>query len=425
MPQYSQPRMHLLVIPALGIDAVDAKNLQLATINLRRKDGDHASVFVIEKSAFGCRKDQQRHASLSENQQIHLTIEFAAVPFVVFAIHWRASRVSYTALPKIEAVDQDFKAEGTLPYDVIRTMRMLTEEDVRQKLDPVRLIAALESAFRDRYPSTEIPLRTHINLDSGIFLLMPCYDRARDALGMKLVTVQETPAHPEERIQATYILFDSQTASPKLIVPANYLTDLRTAATSAVATKFLARETAATLGIFGTGRQARAHLRVLPLVRNFQRVLVCGRTRAATESFVKELSGDIAIAPANAATVAAESDVICTCTTSSVPLFDGNLIRSGTHLNLVGSFQPHTREVDTITVQRYRIFVDTYDGCLAEAGDLLIPMKEGAIPRDRIAADLHELVTNKKLGRSVADQITLFKSVGCALEDLVAAELLL
>src|SRR5438552_885854 len=88
-------------------------------------------------------------------------------------------------------------------------MRMLTEEDVRQKLDPAHLIAALESAFRDRYPSTEIPLRTHINLDSGIFLLMPCYDRARDALGMKLVTVQETPAHPEERIQATYILFDS------------------------------------------------------------------------------------------------------------------------------------------------------------------------------------------------------------------------
>ena len=166
-------------------------------------------------------------------------------------------------------------------------------------------------------------------------------------------------------------------------------------------------------------------MRALPLVRNFQRVLVCGRTRAGTESFVKELSGDIAIAPANAATVAAESDVICTCTTSSVPLFDGNLIRSGTHLNLVGSFQPHTREVDTITVQRSRIFVDTFDACLAEAGDLLIPMKEGAITRDHIAADLHELVTNKKLGRSFADQITLFKSVGCALEDLVAAELLL
>src|SRR5947207_236857 len=287
-------------------------------------------------------------------------------------------------------------------------MRMLTEEDVRQKLDPAHLITALESAFRDRYPSTEIPLRTHINLDSGIFLLMPCYDRARDALGMKLVTVQENPAQPQDRIQATYVLFDPHTASPKLIIPANYLTDLRTAATSALATKFLAKQNVATLGIFGTGRQARAHLRVMPLVRNFSRVLVCGRTRAGTESFVKEESGDIAIAPANAATVAAESDVICTCTTSSVPLFDGNLIRSGTHLNLVGSFQPPTREVDTITVQRSRILVGTFETCLADASDLLIPMKEGAITRDHIAADLHELVTNKKLGRSVADQITLF-----------------
>jgi ornithine cyclodeaminase/alanine dehydrogenase-like protein (mu-crystallin family) len=304
-------------------------------------------------------------------------------------------------------------------------MRIMTEEDVRQKLDPARLIAALESAFRDRYPSTEIPLRTHINLGSGIFLLMPCYDRAHDALGMKLVTVQETPTHPEERIQATYMLFDSLTASPRLIVPANYLTDLRTAATSAVATRFLARENVVTLGIFGAGRQAHAHLRVLPLVRNFQRVLVCGRTPAGTESFVKEESGDIAIDPADAATVAAESDVICACTTSPVPLFDGNLLRPGAHLNLVGSFQPHTREVDTITVQRSRIFVDTYDAGLAEAGDLLIPIKEGVVTRDHIAADLHELVANKKPGRTVADQITLFKSVGCALEDLAAAELLL
>jgi len=242
---------------------------------------------------------------------------------------------------------------------------------------------------------------------------------------MKIVTVQENPPQPEDRIQATYILFDPQTASPKLIIPANYLTDVRTAATSALATKFLARQDAETLGIFGTGRQAHAHLRVLPLVRNFQRVLVCGRTRAGTENFVKQESGDIAIAPADAATVAAESDVICTCTTSPVPLFDGNLIRPGTHLNLVGSFQPHTREVDTIAVQRSRIFVDTHEGCLAEAGDLLIPMKEGAISRDDIVADLHELVANKKPARTVTDQITLFKSVGCALEDLVAAELLL
>src|SRR2546427_2270023 len=113
MPQYSQPRMHLLVVPALGIDAVDAKNLQLAAINLRRKDGNHASIFVIEKSAFGCRKNQQRHAAVSENQQLHLTVEFAAVPFVIFAIHRRASQVFYTPQLKIENVDQVLSAAET------------------------------------------------------------------------------------------------------------------------------------------------------------------------------------------------------------------------------------------------------------------------------------------------------------------------
>jgi ornithine cyclodeaminase/alanine dehydrogenase-like protein (mu-crystallin family) len=304
-------------------------------------------------------------------------------------------------------------------------MPALTEDDVRQRLDPASLIVALEVAFRDRYSSTEIPLRTHINLGSGIFLLMPCHDGSRSALGIKFVTVQENPAQPQDRIQATYMLFDPRTASPKLIIPANYLTDVRTAATSALATKFLARQDAQTLGIFGTGRQARAHLRVLPLVRNFQRVLVCGRTRVGIESFVKEESGDMAIVPADAATVAAESDVICTCTSSPTALFDGSLLRPGTHLNLIGSFQPHTREVNSITVQQSRIFVDTYEACMAEAGDLLIPMKEGAVTRDHIAGDLHGLVANKKLGRTASDQITLFKSVGCALEDLVAAELLL
>src|SRR3989475_8325872 len=115
MPQNSQPRMHLLVVPALRIHAVDAKNLQLAAINLRRKDGNHASIFVIEKSAFGCWKNQQRHAAVSENQQLHLTIEFAAVPFVVFTIHRRANRGSYNPFPKSVAVVQEFKAAGNCP----------------------------------------------------------------------------------------------------------------------------------------------------------------------------------------------------------------------------------------------------------------------------------------------------------------------
>jgi ornithine cyclodeaminase len=120
---------------------------------------------------------------------------------------------------------------------------------------------------------------------------------------------------------------------------------------------------------------------------------------------------------------AAESDVLCTCTTSHKPLFDGHLLRPGTHLNLVGAFQPHTREVDDITIQRSRVIVDTYEGALAEAGDLLLPLKAGIIVRSHILADLHQLVSQKPVIRRGPDDITLFKSVGCALEDLVAAEL--
>jgi ornithine cyclodeaminase/alanine dehydrogenase-like protein (mu-crystallin family) len=317
----------------------------------------------------------------------------------------------------------------------------LTEADVRRLLDPTQLCAALESAFRDRYPSISLPQRTHAELAHGIFLAMSCYDGGAGTLGMKLVLVRDQAQSPpldrvgehtvaltEGRVQATYLLLDPETAQPRLTIAANYLTDLRTAATSAVATKFLARPDAATLGIFGTGRLARAHLAVLPIVRDFQRVLICGRSPSRSAEFVDQVSGELSgvtITAADASTCAAESDVLCTCTSNSAPLFDGRDLRPGTHLNLVGAFRPQTREVDTHTIQRARVVVDTYGAATSEVGELLIPLQEGAITRNHVAADLHELVSGTKQGRRSPEEITIFKSVGCALEDLVAAELLL
>jgi ornithine cyclodeaminase/alanine dehydrogenase-like protein (mu-crystallin family) len=131
----------------------------------------------------------------------------------------------------------------------------------------------------------------------------------------------------------------------------------------------------------------------------------------------------ITVEPANAETLARESDVLCTCTPSPRPLFDGNWLRPGTHLNLVGAFQPETREVDDVTIKRSYVVVDAYDGALQEAGDLLIPIQNGTIDRTHIVADLHEIASGKKPGRKSADSITLFKSVGCAVEDLVTAQL--
>ena len=310
-----------------------------------------------------------------------------------------------------------------LPGDPVH---VLTEVEVHRLLDPRTLIAAIEEAFRTRYPSTVMPTRTQMKLADGVFLIMPCYDRVGRGLGMKLVKFNENPRLPDDRIQATYILFDAESGCTKLVIPANYLTDLRTAATSAVATKFLAKEDARVLGVFGTGRQARAHLHVLRQVRNFERALVCGKDPARTRHFAEQMEHELSmkVESVYSRTCASESDVLCACTTSKTPIFDGNLLRNGTHINAIGSFQPTTRELDDVTMRRTRIVVDTYDGALAEAGDILIPLKAGAIKRESLLADLHELAKAKKTVRTGPNDITLFKSVGCALEDLAAAELL-
>ena len=304
-------------------------------------------------------------------------------------------------------------------------MRNLTEDDVKAALDTTRVIAAIEDAFRDRYPATLMPVRTQMKLASGIFLIMPCYDREGHGLGMKLVVVVDTPANPDQKLHATYLILDSATGHPTLSMPAAYLTEVRTAATSAVATKFLARDDVRVLGIFGTGRQARAHIYALRHVRNFQHFLVSGADPGRTREFAQEMARELnaPVESVYSRACASESDVLCTCTTSPTPLFDGHLLRPGTHLNLVGSFQPHTREVDDATVQRSRIVVDTFEGAMAEAGDLLIPLNKGVINRYHILSDLHLLVSRKKIVRTRPDEITLFKSVGCALEDLATAEL--
>jgi len=304
-------------------------------------------------------------------------------------------------------------------------MLTLSDEQVRKLLNTREVIATIERAFANDYGnSVHMPTRMQMETPGGVLLIMPCYDSAVPAMGIKLVFVREGAAAGETRVQASYALLDPVSGSLLALLDANYLTELRTAATSAVATKYLARKDSTTLGIFGTGRQALAHLGVFAEAFAFHRALICGSSPARSQEFVRTAAaGSLKLEAADAPTLVAQSDVICTCTTSSEPLFDGHWLRPGTHLNLVGAFRPATREVDDETIRRARVVVDTYDGALAEAGDLLIPMQRGAITRAHIAADLHELVSGKKPARRATDEITLFKSVGCALEDLVTADL--
>ncbi len=299
-------------------------------------------------------------------------------------------------------------------------MVLYSEDQVRRAINIDDLICGVRAAFARGFGSVHMPVRTVLNMDNAILLVMPCYDSALHAAGVKLVSVSEKAG-----VQAAYELLDPETGTTLVRMEANYLTNARTAATSAVATDLLVREDVETLGIFGTGRQAIAHFAALPRVRKFKRFLVCGSARSDIAAFCGKIKGELGIdvQPSDAETIARESDVICTCTTATSPLFDGNWLRPGTHLNLVGAFQPETREVDDITVKRTRVVVDTYEGALQEAGDLLIPIKNGTIDRSHIAADLHEIASGKKAARTSAESITLFKSVGCALEDLVTAQL--
>jgi alanine dehydrogenase len=302
-------------------------------------------------------------------------------------------------------------------------LKRVSDLEVRQLLDPAAVVATIERAFKADYASFVFPERQHIDAGDTIFLSMPCYNWNTGNLGVKFVTVRKEASAAQPTVQASYLLFDPHSAEPRLWLEANWLTDVRTAATSFVATKFLARGDACVLGIFGTGRQARAHIEVFARLRKFERILVCGSTPQCTGKFIDELPKDLAInAEAAVATqCAAEADIVCTCTTAPEPLFSGSQLRPGTHLNLVGAFQPESREVDSVTISHARVVVDTYAGALREAGDVLIPLREGKITRDTIA-ELHQVVSGTKPARQNDQEITVFKSVGCALEDLAVAE---
>jgi alanine dehydrogenase len=299
-------------------------------------------------------------------------------------------------------------------------MVFYSEDQVREAINIDDLISCIRAAFVRGFGSVHMPVRTVLKMDNAILLVMPCYDSALGAAGVKLVSVGANTG-----VQAVYELLDPQTGSALARMAANYLTDARTAATSAVATDLLARQDVDTLGIFGSGRLAVAHFAALTHVRNFKRFLVCGSGRSDQAAFCDKMKNELGlnVEQANAEMLTRESDVICTCTTAHEPLFDGNWLRPGTHLNLVGAFQPETREVDDTTVKRASVVVDTYDGALQEAGDLLVPIKNKVIDRPHIIADLHEIASGKKTARASTDSITLFKSVGCALEDLVTAQL--
>ena len=297
--------------------------------------------------------------------------------------------------------------------------RLIGAEELRDRLPIVAAVGALEAAFASTDPSGG-PLRTHVETPNGSLLLMPATD-ARLGVGVKLVAL--TPANPARGlpfIHASYALFDPETQAPEAILDGSALTAHRTAAVSALATRHLARPDATRLVVFGAGVQARAHVEAMRAVRDLTSLVVVSRSGERAEALVAAARDGGLTADVGETDAVGDADVVCTCTTSEEPLFDGSFLAPGAHVNAVGAYQPHTREVDTETVRRARVVVETREVAFAEAGDLLIPIREGAIDGEHIVADLGELVRGAEVRRSRED-VTLFESVGMAFEDLVVA----
>jgi len=210
------------------------------------------------------------------------------------------------------------------------------------------------------------------------------------------------------------------------IMDGGYLTAVRTGAVSGLATQLLARpDDNQVAGIFGAGVQAEMQLWGVSEARKLKRALVYDMVPGAADRFAKSMSQklNLEIEVAQDASQLLEADILCTATSSPSPIFDGNRVKPGTHINGIGSHSPGARELDTAIIKRSLLIADSRDACLKEAGDIMIPIAEGAITADHIYADLGEIVTHKKPGRTSASQITLFKSNGLAIQDVAASRL--
>lgn len=313
-------------------------------------------------------------------------------------------------------------------------MLILSRTDVEELLDPTALIEALARAMADLSAgAVSMPTRIAADVPERGFLgVMPAYLPSFSALTTKLVTV--FPANAEAGIpthQAVIVAFDPDTGTPLALMDAISITEARTAAGSALATRLLARPEASVLAVLGTGVQARAHARAIPRVREIREIRVAGRDQAGAVAVASELSVDLGIPVRPAASYAQAmdgADVVCACTHSPEPVVRGEWLPPGVHVNSVG-FNTAGREVDGATVAGAVVAVESRASALAPppagSNDLTWPMRDGQLPPDFSPAEIGELVSGARRGRTSPDQITLYKSVGVAAEDAAAAALVL
>ena len=311
-------------------------------------------------------------------------------------------------------------------------MRILSADDVRNALPMRQAIDTMKRAFAQLSAGqADVPLRVgvHIPRHNGLALFMPGYLSQDDQLAVKFVSVfNDNPSRGLPLIHALVVVVDPESGAPAAVMDGSYLTALRTGAASGAATDLLARKEARRAAIFGAGTQARTQLEAICQVRPIQEAWVYDPNPERMTAFVAEMEGKLAIRihpSENPAQAARPAEVICTATTSSTPVFHDEDIQPGTHINAVGAYTPQMQEIPAETVKRSKIVIDHRASSLAEAGDLIIPLNKGLISEQDIYAELGEIAAGAKPGRESVDEITFFKSVGVAVQDVAAANAVL
>ena len=307
---------------------------------------------------------------------------------------------------------------------------ILNYAEVEQLLPMRECIAAMEDALSAlARGEMHQPLRMIVKPPdaSGVIAMMPAYKSGADSVfGLKAICVfPGNAAQGKDAHQGGVLLFSGETGEPLALMNASAITEIRTAAVSAVATRLLAREDACELAIIGSGVQARSHLAAMACVRELKRVRVVSRRFENARKFADNMQAkyEFPIKPVATAEEAIRgADVIVTATTSHEPVLNRDWISAGAHINAVGTYSFAAREIDTATMVAAKLFVDRRESALNEAGDYLLAAREGAIRPEHIKAEIGEVLIGVKPGRTSESEITLFKSLGLAIEDLAAAE---
>ncbi len=303
------------------------------------------------------------------------------------------------------------------------------QEQVRALLPMSECIDVMEAALKMlARGETLLPLRTHMWLPNGRDLmgLMPGYLQGAQAMGVKIIAAFPSNEGTEyDSHQGVVLLFDGEHGLLRAIVDATAITAIRTAAVSGAATRLLARPEAGDLAIIGAGTQATSHLAAMHIVRKLRRVRVFSVPMEGAHKFAERESKRhglrVEVMP-TAQEAVMGADLICTVTPSPEPVVKGEWLSPGAHINAVGAFTPKTRELDTAAVVKARLYVDRRESTLKEAGEFLIPKGEGAIDERHIVGEVGEALLGKVPGRGSAEEITLFKSLGVAIEDIAAAD---